>query len=47
MAWNWEQPGWPQFTYDSAALEPLGRQFLLRSGEFIGVFKQAQAMAAW
>jgi Fic family protein len=39
MAWNWEQPGWPEFTHDSGALEPLERQFLLRSGEFIGAFK--------
>jgi Fic family protein len=39
MTWNWEQPDWPAFTYDSAALEPLERQFLLRSGEFIGAFK--------
>ena len=39
MTWNWEQPGWPELTYDSAALEPLERQFLLRSGEFIGAFK--------
>src|SRR5215216_1564838 len=39
MAWNWEHPGWPEFTYNSAALEPLERQFLTRSGEFIGAFK--------
>src|SRR5438128_9658105 len=39
MAWNWEQSGWPEFTYDSAALEPLERQFLLRSGEFVGAFR--------
>src|SRR5712691_12744668 len=39
MTWNWEQPGWPEFAYDSGALEPLERQFLLRSGEFIGAFK--------
>src|SRR5712692_1850586 len=39
MAWNWEQPGWPELTYDSAALDPLERRFLLRSGEFIGAFK--------
>jgi Fic family protein len=39
MTWNWEQPGWPQFTHDSAALEPLDRQFFLHSGEFLGVFK--------
>jgi Fic family protein len=39
MTWNWEQPGWPELRYDSAALEPLEREFLLRSGEFIGAFK--------
>jgi len=39
MAWNWQQPGWPAFAYDSAALEPLERQFLLHSGEFIGAFR--------
>src|SRR5229473_6534273 len=39
MTWNWEQPDWPKFTYDAAALEPLERQFLLYSGEFFGVFR--------
>ena len=39
MAWNWDQPGWPNFSYDSAALEPLERELLLRSGEFIGAYK--------
>lgn len=39
MTWNWQQPGWPEFTYDRAALEPLERRFLLSSGEFIGAFK--------
>lgn len=39
MAWNWEHPDWPNFAYDSAALEPLERQFLLQSGEFIGAYK--------
>jgi len=39
MRWNWQQSGWPAFAYDSAALEPLERQFLLRSGEFIGACK--------
>jgi Fic family protein len=39
MIWNWEQPDWPNFTYDSMALEPLERQFLLQSGEFIGAFR--------
>lgn len=39
MKWNWEQTDWPHFTYDKQALEPLEREFLLRSGEFLGVFR--------
>lgn len=39
MTWNWEQPGWPEFTYDSSALLPLEQRFLLHSGEFIGAFR--------
>jgi Fic family protein len=39
MPWNWQQPDWPDFTYDAAALEPLERQFLLGSGEAFGVLK--------
>jgi Fic family protein len=43
MSWNWEKPDWPNFTYNSTALEPLERQFLLQSGEFIGAFKHIGA----
>jgi Fic family protein len=39
MLWNWQQFGWPAFTYDPVALEALEREFLLSSGEFFGVFK--------
>jgi Fic family protein len=39
MTWNWQQAGWPRFTYDPAVMEPLEREFLLNSGEFFGVFK--------
>src|SRR5664279_4861380 len=39
MNWNWQQPGWPEFSYDSKALEPLERHFLLRAGEFIGAYR--------
>src|ERR1700716_3421461 len=39
MTWNWEQSGWPDFAYDSKALEPLEKQFLLQSGEFVGACK--------
>jgi Fic family protein len=43
MTWNWEHPDWPNFTYDSTALESLEKQFLLQSGEFIGAFKHIGA----
>jgi Fic family protein len=43
MPWNWQQPDWPEFTYDRAALEPPERQFLLQSGEFIGAYKHVGA----
>ncbi len=43
MIWNWQQPGWPEFTYDSKALEPLEQQFLLQSGEFVGAYKHIGA----
>jgi len=39
MTWNWEKPDWPNFTYDSVALGPLEKQFLLQSGEFVGARK--------
>ena len=39
MAWNWQQPDWPHLSYDKTALEPLESEFLLRSGEFLGVFR--------
>ena len=44
MACNWNQSGWPNFSYDSAALEPLERKLLLRSGEFIGAYKHVGPM---
>jgi Fic family protein len=39
MTWNWQQPGWPDFTCDSNELVPSEQQFLLQSGEFIGAFR--------
>ena len=43
MTWNWRKADWPNFTYDSRAFWPLERDFLLRSGEFIGAFKHVGA----
>jgi Fic family protein len=39
MVWNWEQPDWPNFAYDSMVLEPLEKRFLSLSGEFVGAYK--------
>lgn len=44
MIWNWQQADWPSFTYDSTALEPLERNFLLQSGEVVGAFKHVGAL---
>jgi Fic family protein len=43
MTWNWEEPKWPNFTYDSRALEALEQRFLRRSGEFVGAYKHIGA----
>jgi Fic family protein len=43
MRWNWEQKGWPEFSYDSKSLETLEQRFLLQSGEFMGVFRHVGA----
>jgi Fic family protein len=39
MTWNWQRPEWPNFAYESGVLEPLEKQFLLQSGEFVGACK--------
>jgi len=38
MKWNWQQEGWPNFTYDQSALQELEEQFLLNSGVLVGAF---------
>ena len=43
MAWNWTQAGWPHFTYDRSALEPLERRFPLLCGEVIGAVRHVGA----
>jgi len=43
MTWNWENPDWPNFTFDAKPLEALEQRFLLQSGEFIGAYKHVSA----
>ncbi|MBM3787704.1 MAG: Fic family protein [Acidobacteria bacterium] len=39
MSWNWEQPGWPNFTWDGARLRKAEERFLLSSGMFAGTVR--------
>ena len=39
MKWNWQQPDWPDFRWDSAALAALEARFLQQSGVLIGSVK--------
>ncbi|MDQ6970799.1 MAG: Fic family protein [Mariprofundus sp.] len=36
MMWNWEQKNWPEFTYNSSALEVLEQRFIVESSKLIG-----------
>ncbi len=38
MKWNWQQPDWPGFKYDPAALRPLEDEFLRQAGRWRGSF---------
>ena len=39
MRWNWQQPDWPNFTWDESRLVLAERQFLLGAGTLVGAFK--------
>ncbi len=39
MKWNWQQNDWPEFRYDSSALNELESRFLLQSGMLQGTLK--------
>lgn len=39
MRWNWTEPDWPNFRFDSAAVEPFERRFLLSAGEILGAVR--------
>lgn len=39
MAWNWQQPDWPRFRWDSAAVAAFEAQFLTRAGMQIGALR--------
>jgi len=39
MKWNWQQPDWPNFTYNSKSLENLERDFTKQAGVSLGATK--------
>src|SRR3989339_723812 len=39
MTWNWQQKGWPDFTFDAALLEPLELQYAQAVGAMTGTMK--------
>jgi len=39
MPWNWQQPDWPNFTWDAARLRAAEEQFLIGAGRFVGAVK--------
>jgi Fic family protein len=39
MHWNWQQPDWPNFTWEAARLRKAEEVFLLGSGEFAGTVR--------
>jgi Fic family protein len=39
MHWNWQQPGWPKFTWQKPRLARAEQQFLLGAGTLVGAVK--------
>jgi len=43
MRWNWQQPDWPNFTWDESRLVKAEERFLLGGGQFLGTVKHLAA----
>jgi len=43
MTWNWQQPDWPDFSWDSALLRKAEQHFLVGSGVFAGTVRHLAA----
>src|SRR5438309_823314 len=39
MLWNWQQPDWPNFTWDKTRLAQAEQQFLIGAGTLVGAVK--------
>jgi len=42
MSWNWQQPDWPQFTWENSRLALAEREFLLAGGMLAGTVKHVK-----
>jgi Fic family protein len=42
MLWNWQQPDWPHFSFDTNRLQPMESQFLLKAGELYGIVRHLE-----
>lgn len=43
MTWNWQQPNWPNFSWDAARLRKAEEHFLVGTGMFAGTLKHLPA----
>jgi hypothetical protein len=39
MTWNWQQPDWPNFSWDEARMRKAEEHFLVGTGVFVGTLK--------
>src|SRR3984957_9315906 len=39
MTWNWQQPDWPKFVWNTSRLAAAEQQFLVGGGTFVGAIK--------
>lgn len=39
MMWNWQQPDWPNFSYEQSSIDDFEKQLLLGAGFLFGAFK--------
>ena len=47
MTWNWQQPDWPDFSWNKARFVKAEEVFLIESGEFAGMFKHRSCPRRW
>jgi hypothetical protein len=46
MTWNWQQPDWPDFTWEKSRLAAAEQRFLLGGGVLVGMVKHLETKTA-